>query len=272
MKIAPTDEKTQATLRRIVNASLDSTDEGRYLYDAHFSLPRDKHNATGFGGKVYGVCTLLRRDVPNVRVKDVSWDLEGRVLLAEISQYGLVIVNVYAVNGTMNDYRDPNTGKVIGDRHGRKKVFHSLLRDEAKQYEKQGWRVVIAGDINISRSSMDSFPQLRLAKEHVENRADFEEKFIRDLKMIDTFRMIKGEERKYSYRPTGKPWGAGGDRVDMILVSEGLKKLVEDADILDTQDERGPSDHVPLLVELAATQVEEVERIADNDASMTDDG
>ena len=163
-----------------------------------------------------------------------------------------MVVNVYAVNGTTNDYRDPATGKVVGDRHDRKRIFHSLLRDEIRRYEVRGWDVVVAGDINISRSHMDSFPQLRMGEEHVRNRADFEDKFLRDLGMVDTFRFVHGEQRGFTYRPRNKPWGAGGDRVDMILVTKGLgaRCRVREAEILDSEEERGPSDHVPLFVEL----------------------
>ncbi|CAD6589454.1 MAG: hypothetical protein ASARMPREDX12_003839 [Alectoria sarmentosa] len=256
VKIAPTDIKTQSSLRRVVNAPLDSDDENdseRHLYDAHFCLPRDKYNDIGFGGKVYGVCTLLRRDVvPAPATRTVEWDREGRVLLAEMSKWGVVVVNVYAVNGTTNDHRDPATGKVVGDRHGRKRIFHSLLRDEVRRYEDKGWDVVVAGDMNISRSFIDSFPQLRTGEEHVRNRADFEEKFIKDLGMVDTFRAVHGGQRKFTYRPRNKPWGAGGDRVDLILVTKGLEEKggVRGADVWDREEERGSSDHVPLFVEV----------------------
>ena len=163
-----------------------------------------------------------------------------------------MIMNIYAVNGTSNDYRDPATGKVIGNRHDRKRIFHSLLRDEIRRYEERGWDVVVAGDINISRSRIDSFPSLRTGEEHVRNRADFEEKFIQGLGLVDTFRLVNGEERKFSYRPRNKPWGDGGDRVDMVLVTKGVgvQSRVKEADILDQEDERGPSDHLPLFVEL----------------------
>ena len=110
--------------------------------------------------------------------------------------------------------------------------------------------MVIAGDINVSRSEKDSFPQLRMGEEHIKNRADFEEKFIKELGLLDTFRFLHSEEKKYSYRPRNKPWGAGGDRVDIILVTRGLRDRVREADVLDSEDERGPSDHVPLLIEL----------------------
>ena len=266
VKIALPDTKTQASVRRVVNTPLDSNDENsssRHLYDAHFGLPRDRHNATGFGGKVYGVCTLIRRDVPEPVTKTVEWDLEGRVLLVEIPTRRVTVVNVYAVNGTTNDYRDPATGKVIGDRHDRKRIFHSLLRDEVRRYEDKGWDVVIAGDINISRSHIDSFPQLRMGEEHVRNRADFEEKFIKDLDMLDTFRLVHGQQRKFTYRPRNKPWGAGGDRVDMILVTKGMgaQGRIREAGILDSEEERGPSDHVPLFMGLDTGGIERVDGV-----------
>ena len=246
--------KTQTSVRRVVNKldSDDENDDNRHLYNAYFCLPRDKYNATGFGGKVYGVCTLIRRDVPDPATKTVEWDLEGRVLLVEIHKWKLMVVNVYAVNGTTKDYREHATGKVVGNRHDRKRIFHSLLRDEVRRYEDKGWDVIVAGDINISRSSIDSFPQLRMGEEHVRNRADFEEKFIKDLGMADTFRLVRGQQKSFTYRPRNKPWGMGGDRVDMILVTKGLKaqRRVMEADVLDSEEERGPSDHVPLFVEL----------------------
>lgn len=265
VKIAPNDTKTQASVRRVVNTPLDSNDENdsnRHLYDTHSCLPRDRHNATGFGGKVYGVCTLIRHDVPEPVTKTVEWDLEGRVLLVEIPTWRVMVVNVYAVNGTTNDYRDPATGKVVGDRHDRKRIFHSHLRDEVRRYEDKGWDVVVAGDINISRSHIDSFPQLRMGEEHVKNRADFEEKFIKDLGMLDTFRLVHGQQRKFTYRPRNKPWGAGGDRVDMILVTKrlGAQGRVREAGILDSEEERGPSDHVPLFVGLDIGRVGCVDR------------
>lgn len=251
VKIALTDTKTLATVRRVVNTPLDSEDDlnsGRHLYDAHFCLPRDKHNATGFGGKVYGVCTLVRRDVQAVSIKRVDWDLEGRLLMCEITEKNLVVMNVYAVNGTTYDYRNSDTGKVVGTRHDRKKAFHTFLAAEVKDYELRGWHVVVAGDLNISRAKIDSFPQLRTGEEHVENRSDFEKKFMVDLGMLDTFRLLHGQAKKYSYRPRNKPWGLGGDRVDMILTTKSLQSKVKQADILDSQEEIGPSDHVPLFV------------------------
>ena len=254
VKIASKDARTQSAVQHIVNTQLDSDDgtrEDTTLYNAHFCLPRDKYNGTGFGGKVYGVCMLLRRDLESVHVRTVDWDLEGRIILCEISSQRLVVFNVYAVNGTNYDYRDPQSGKVVGNRHNRKRDFHTLLSNEVRQYETKGWNVIVAGDMNISRTRIDSFPQLRMGDDHVKNRADFEVKFMQELCMIDTFRYINDNERKYTYRPTGRPWGSGGDRVDMCLASKDLASRLEEADILDSEAERGPSDHVPLYVILS---------------------
>ncbi|KAL9597068.1 MAG: hypothetical protein Q9219_005397 [cf. Caloplaca sp. 3 TL-2023] len=259
IKIAPSDTSSQAALRRTVNTPLNDDDaatESHRLYDAHFCLPRDRHNATGFGGKVYGVCTLVRRDLISSSVTTtVEWDLEGRVLATELPHQGTVVFNIYAVNGTTNPYRDPSTGKVIGDRHMRKRIFHQELQAECERYEDQGWKVVVAGDLNIARTEMDSFPELRMGKEHVVNRAHFHDCFIErkgkgGLGMRDTFREVKGEEQKYTYRPTETDWDRGMDRVDLILVSEGV--VIKDANILDTVLERGRSDHVPLMVKIEA--------------------
>lgn len=252
VKIAPNDNKTPRLLRRVINTpecGEDPPTPMTRLYDTHLCLPRDKYNAIGFGGKVYGVCTFIRQDIASEAVvKTVDWDLEGRVQVIELPNSALTLFNIYAVNGTLNDYRDPNSGKVIGTRHDRKKAFHSHLANEVSMYEDKGWKVIIAGDLNISRTPIDSFPQLRMASEHVANRADFEGKLISKLGMLDTFRLIHGEKRKFSYRPRNKPWGAGGDRVDLMLASKGLREAVKEADVLDTELERGPSDHVPLLV------------------------
>ncbi|KAI4144837.1 MAG: hypothetical protein L6R39_004022 [Caloplaca ligustica] len=257
VKIAPSDNPSQASVRRVINSPLsdhDGVTEPNRLYDAHFCLPRDKHNATGFGGKVYGVCTLVRRDVASSSTtRTVNWDLEGRVLITELPLHGLVVLNIYAVNGTTNPYRNPKTGKVVGDRHMRKRIFHTELRDECARYEAAGWKVVLAGDINISQTPLDSYPQLRLGKEHVHNRRHFRECFLLGkeeggLGMSDTFREVRGEERKFSYRPREREWGQGMDRVDLILV--GRRVRVKDADILDDELERGRSDHVPLWVEV----------------------
>lgn len=319
VKIARADEATQDAVRRAVSPSAfsskcsnDGEDDmgeeaaGGPEYEVWFGLPRDKYNARGpkGSGRVYGLCTLVRRDIADregVRVKEAEWDLEGRVLALEIPgvsagngrqkdvdegiegeragqrrKGGLVVFGIYAVNGTTLPYRDPTSGTITGDRSAHKRRFHTQLRDEVARYEAEGWDVVVAGDLNVSRSSLDSHPSQRMGPEHVANRADFEAKFM-DAKgalgMVDSFREVKGERRKYTYRPPGSLWGGGMDRVDLILCSKSMveheggkgkrkneKWMLVDADILDTEEERGPSDHVPLYVDVSCGGSSEVRK------------
>ena len=266
VKISSQDDWTKRAVQQAVRLSCNknsSPSNQETGYRTFFNLPTDKFNARGFSGKLYGVCTLIREDLfeKDTNGKDavlpVSWDNEGRVLILELSKRKLAVFNVYAVNGTENLYRSPKSGAVIGTRHSRKRDFHTELMNACKSYEDRRWDVVIAGDLNIARNPIDGFPGIRLGDPHVTNRADFNTKFMcpeeaGGLNMTDTYRSLHGEERKYSFRPRGIPWGSSCDRVDMILISHNLSPNLLEADILDDEAERGPSDHVPLYITLAA--------------------
>ena len=269
VKIARGDERTKAAIRNAVKASSSKHDQSASSaappepgYSAFFALPRDKFNARGFGGKIYGVCMLIREELlpkgetaSQKLVQNVSWDLEGRVLLLEVPSIKLVVINVYAVNGTDNPYKDPTTGKISGTRHDKKRVVHNDLAATIRDFENRGWHTIVAGDLNIARTPFDGFPGIRQTHPHVVNRTDFESKFMSTkedggLGMLDTFRLLHGNERKYSYRPRGIVWGSSCDRVDLILASKSAKPCLLESDILDEVEERGPSDHVPLYVTL----------------------
>ncbi|KAJ4386342.1 hypothetical protein N0V93_009237 [Gnomoniopsis smithogilvyi] len=315
VKISRLDKKTPTILLNAINTTLDEEDvirqDRRYTLD--INLPRDKHNARGFSGKLYGVGTLLREDFAKQHVAEVrhaDWDLEGRVTIVELrpgntnndtshtthltaiasnhtkptcsaaaaaTARPLALLNIYAVNGTAAPYRSPETGKVVGTRHDHKLAFHTRLRDECLELESRGFSVVIAGDLNIARGRLDGYPNLRTyPRQHCVNRADFNAKFFGDediaraeahtgdvesLKKrleakfdgVDVFRALRGKERRYTYHPrSGDDWGSSCDRVDFTVVSRDLfesGRIVE-TDILDTPQERGTSDHVPLMVKL----------------------
>lgn len=244
--------------------STNENDEGPF-YTAHFTLPRDPHNAKGFGGKLYGVASLLRDDFcrdRGVRVRDVDWDLEGRIHVIETKDQ-LAIFNIYAVNGTESAYRSPETGAVVGTRHDRKLTFHALLLEECRRMELEGWRVVLVGDFNVARARVDGWPNLReWPRQHCVNRADFNAKFFEDeegLRAVDVWRELKGDEKAYTYYPRGVAWGSSCDRVDYAIVS---RRLVEESGLVDTgilnsPAERGPSDHVPLWVEVRVPREED---------------
>ncbi|EME86278.1 uncharacterized protein MYCFIDRAFT_124304, partial [Pseudocercospora fijiensis CIRAD86] len=272
VKINPDDVATQ---RRVQRAVMPAPDEGTgaVSYKAYFNLPSDKNNARGFGRKLYGVCSLIRQDFVQryvEKVRQVDWDAEGRFLVCETKANDavprLAILNCYLVNGTDGSYKS-ETGAVVGTRHDRKLRVHEMLQREVRALEGKGFKVVIAGDMNVARSSLDGHPNLRtFPLQHCVNRADFEDRFLSksevegtsadgcqsdaSLQMIDSFRHLHPTKKGYTFYPRSKDFRASADRVDMILLSRGLESNLSEADMHETPADRGPSDHVPLFAEL----------------------
>ncbi|KAG8630804.1 hypothetical protein KVT40_002423 [Elsinoe batatas] len=271
--ISPTDHATQSAVRRAANPSPPSSspslpDPGP-TYETHFTLPLHLPNARSSSTPPrrahHGVLTLIRTDFLHSQkctLSSPAWDHEGRFSITTTSGIDgwprLSIWNVYALNGTDYPFRDPVTGEVKGTRHERKREVHALLQEEVRRLEAQGVQVVLAGDMNIARDVRDGWPNLRTRPmEHVVNREDFVGRFFEEgggkegLGMMDTFREVNGEEaRGYSYRPRGVKWGSSCDRVDYVMVSKGLRGRVREAGILESGQERGPSDHVPVFATL----------------------
>jgi exonuclease III len=252
--------------------------DGGPVYDVHFNLPCDAHNAKGFGGKLYGVAAVIRRDFARAyidTIRDVPWDNEGRVQVIETKgltfplgvfdssltrpstpqlvppdtvaakstpqsqsdtnhkltpamsmvkskkEVKLAIINIYAVNGTSNAYRSSDTGAVVGTRHDRKLAVHYELLREAKWLEDRGYAVVIGGDLNVALDSRDGHPNLRTwPREHVLNRADFNDKFFSE----GAVSVGPGAERAL-YARGGETTDEGGSaqRGEAVRHSEGVK-------------------------------------------------
>ncbi|KAJ8109327.1 hypothetical protein OPT61_g7540 [Boeremia exigua] len=266
VKIATKDTKTQNAVCAAINAS-SSTGNTEPQYEAHFTLPADPHNARGprGSGKVYGVCSIVRRNLREkyqVNFRTVNWDNEGRISVVELKTdaENLAVFNIYAVNGTDNPYRDPETGVQRGTRHDRKLAFHKALADEAQVLEEGGWNVLLGGDMNVAPDTRDGHPKLRtFPRQHSINRADFHDKLLESgedgkrFHGVDVWRKMHAEERRYTYYPRGREWGTSCDRVDYFIAGKKAwdSGIVKDCGILNSEEERGPSDHVPIWVDIA---------------------
>lgn len=273
VKIALTDYATQRNVHHAANGGtlVDAKEAKEPMYVVIFSLPRDKYNAIGFGGKVHGVATLVRQDLSSsgidaslsddnkatgTNTTAASWDLEGRVLVTLLSKYGdgkkLAVINGYWVNGTSNPYRDPTSGEVSGTRHDHKLRFHQLMLAECQELEAKGFHVIIIGDMNIAPKRIDGHPHLRTTPvQHVKNRGDFNSKFLDETGWgVDVFRALHGETRKYTYHPRRGTWGDSCDRVDLVVAGKSLieTRAMVGCGIEDSTEERAHSDHVPLWV------------------------
>ncbi|KAF2875943.1 Endonuclease/exonuclease/phosphatase [Massariosphaeria phaeospora] len=251
VKIASSDKKIQQAVQHVINAQNCSVGSRGPSYTAHFTLPTDPHNARGLGGsgKLYGVCSIVRSDISSLykaNVRTIDWDKEGRFSVVELTlpSTKTAIFNVYAVNGTDNPYRDPSTGANVWS------------------LKKRGWHVLLAGDYNVAPDARDGYPKLRtFPKQHVTNRADFLKKFfgrggdaeVEDVfEGVDIWREMHGDERRYTYFPRGRDWGSSCDRVDYVITGKRTwdRGMVKRCGILDSEVERGPSDHVPIWVDI----------------------
>ena len=215
-------------------------------YVCHHSLARDPKNVTFRGGRAYGVATYLRQDLGPVEVEVPAWDLEGRLVLSHLAT--LTIGNVYAVNGTDKFYFDHELGRVSGDRHAFKRRFQERVLARAKELRGRGG-VIMTGDWNVSRTTLDIQPRLRTEEPHAQARAELEAHLVTS-GMVDVYRRLHPEERGYTwFNPRSRRLDAA--RVDYVLVSEELLPAVESAAIRMEASDREGSDHAPITVTIA---------------------
>jgi exodeoxyribonuclease III len=221
-------------------------------YDCQLALNRDPENGRFRGGRAYGVATYLRCDLQADHA-GLEWDREGRVLVTRLARERLAIVNVYAVNGTSKPYFDHELGRVDGDRHAFKRNFNRRLMAACGELSAQGLELVLIGDWNISRTALDTFPRLRTEEPHALARRLFDEEFIPGLRVVDVFRHLHPDSRRYTWFARGGSAGRlDAARVDFALLSASLLPKVRSADILDDEPMRFGSDHAPLRVVLRA--------------------
>ena len=222
-------------------------------YRAAWSVCDDPRNVTFRGGRMYGVITLVKRELASVALPRSTFDREGRLVFVELSDLSLCVGNVYAVNGTSKPYFDHDLGRVSGTRHELKRRFIEFLAADARALRDRGLALVLVGDWNVSRTELDTYPRLRTEEPHATARRAFNDDFIPGLELVDVFRHLNPEARRYTWfnrlTPPGKLDAA---RVDFALISASLLDRVVEADILDGEEFRAGSDHAPLTLTLRA--------------------
>lgn len=262
-------------------------------WDCYFSLPKHKKGYSGVG--IYtrnAVCAPVRAEegilgvlpsssgpayrdladdksiggypselqIAELEIDPAVLDAEGRCVVVEFPAF--VLFGVYSPansNGQRDDFR-----------YG----FVSALDCRIRNLEREGKRVVLVGDLNVSRHEIDSAPtveemrkgnitheefisspnrrifnQLLIDGEVVGDRDEGREKGV----LWDTTRLFHPErkgmytcwETKVNARP-----GNYGARIDFVLVSESMRSWVKGADI---QEGLLGSDHCPVYADFQDT-------------------
>lgn len=219
-------------------------------YDCELALSDDPRNASFRGGRTHGVATYVRGAL-GAGHQRLDWDREGRVLITRLPRHELAVVNVYAVNGTDKPYFDHELGRVFEDRHAFKRRFNQRLQQACAGLREEGLSLLLIGDWNISRTALDTFPRLRSEGPHALARAQFNERFIPELDVVDVFRELHPDERAYTWFNRRTPPGRlDAARVDFALLSRSLLLRVRSAGIFDAPEDRFASDHAPLYVRI----------------------
>ncbi|MEC5212130.1 exodeoxyribonuclease-3 [Polaromonas sp. CG_9.5] len=203
-----------------------------------------------FGQKTYNGVAILSRTPPRNIVKNIAGftDEQSRVITATVDMPGgeVRVVNGYFVNGQ----------SLGSEKFAYKMKWLEGLREWLREELKVHPNLVLLGDFNITADDRDTCdPEgLRETIHHsTEERQHFQA--LLQLGLTDAFRMFEQPEKSYSwwdYREMAFRRNRGL-RIDYILVSDALKPLVSSCviDKLPRKNER-PSDHVPVVVELAS--------------------
>ena len=211
----------------------------------HAELAAAGYASEWFGQRTYnGVALLTRAPVVDV-VKNFPGfdDPQARVIAATVA--GVRLINVYIPNGQSVD----------SDKFGYKLGWLEALRGWVAQQLAQYPRLVLVGDYNIAPEDRDVHDPAAWAGQVLctpQERAHFQG--LLGLGLHDAFRLFEQAPKSWSwwdYRMLAFRKNQGL-RIDHILVSDAVKASVVACviDKLPRKHER-PSDHAPVLVELA---------------------
>jgi len=163
-------------------------------------------------------------------------DFEGRVIQADYDDFS--VISLYLPSGTNID-RLEYKFKFMKD-------FHKYIDDLKTKYPK----LVICGDYNICHKEIDIHDPVRNknVSGFLPEERRWLDKFINS-GFIDSFRHLNLEPHNYSWwsyransRVNNKGW-----RIDYALVTESLKRNIENSFILNSVKH---SDHCPIGIEL----------------------
>ncbi|MFZ4541262.1 MAG: exodeoxyribonuclease III [Rickettsiales bacterium] len=206
------------------------------------------------GEKSYnGVAILSKTPLKQIATFDMISNGQKRHIAAELEN-GIHVHNFYVPAG--GDVPDT----ALNPKFDEKLRFVDAMQDWSSQEVKSGNRVVIVGDFNIAPLEHDvwSSRQLRDVVSHTGIERDKLNEMQRlSGGWVDALRLLTPHEQKlyswWSYR--NKDWEKSdrGRRLDHIWLTPALKSELKSGHIVrEARNFEGPSDHVPVVIELAA--------------------
>jgi exodeoxyribonuclease III len=226
------------------------------VMDEHF--PLDDLKSLGFphvafsGQKSYnGVAILSKVKLDNVSCLTIADSDHKRHISATLPD-GTALHNFYVPAG--GDIPDP----AVNPAFDFKLRFVDWMTGWSKQHKKKKQKTVILGDFNIAPYEQDvwSSKQLRNVVSHTEPERTRLSALRDSHDWCDVARHFTDEKHKlyswWSYRNRDWRKSDRGRRLDHIWVTPDLKPALKSCDIIkDARDWGSPSDHVPVVVDLA---------------------
>ena len=190
--------------------------------------------------KGYSGTAILTRIYPDFVSKGIGVDLfdsEGRVIRADFKDFSLI--SAYFPSGTTGEVRQAVKMDFLKDITT---YLNNLKQDRKK--------LILAGDYNICHKPIDiNKPNKHLKTSgFLPEEREWVDNFT-ESGWIDTFRVFCKDSERYSwwsYRSSGKDENLGW-RIDYFMVTEPLKPMLKNADILDNII---LSDHCPITLEI----------------------
>lgn len=206
------------------------------------------------GEKSYnGVAILSKEPLKQLYTYDMIGNGQKRHIAAELPN-GIQIHNFYVPAG--GDIPDPEQNAKFDE----KLRFVDAMKDWSAQEVKKNNKVVIVGDFNIAPLEHDVWSSKQL-RDVVSHTGIEREKLMELLALsggwVDALRTLTPHEEKlyswWSYR--NKDWEKSnrGRRLDHIWLTPELKSSLKSGSIIrEARNFESPSDHVPVVIELAA--------------------
>jgi len=195
------------------------------------------YSGTAIMSKIKPINVYLDFDFLDKKI-DFDFINEGRVITLEFEKY--YIVSCYV----------PNSKTKLERLDERTNIWEPLMRKYINKLQ-EFKHVILCGDLNVAHQNIDIFNHKGHSKSAGFTNEEREEfaKLLNECNLIDTFRELYPEEKKYTYwsylgnaRKNNKGW-----RIDYFLISNKLKRKLKNSLIL---DHIYGSDHCPILLEI----------------------